>query len=261
MSTTIPNTWTGIPTVTPGKIAHLTEAYQSALRDEDKSGEPDTAAFWEGQRMAYETALTILHDTPGTRDEHNTWLAVIEWSEGAETPALLHSTSLHRLARMIVRHMVRAFGNDDGTLDTVDGTRFTPPAIDAPLPEVVTFLNDWNDATTEAYLTIYRQDSHDDGTPEPGDWLLLLCQEANLAPSLFRGCYLPFRTLPTAASGAENGRSFQTAEARDAWAQKHADETGEPVLIEEWSAEHTMDAMNDGWACVGRVQPTRPVVG
>lgn len=62
MSRTIPREFTGVPRLDAVKVAVIREEYHSALRDEDKSGEVDTAAYHEGRREAYEHVLDLLYE-------------------------------------------------------------------------------------------------------------------------------------------------------------------------------------------------------
>lgn len=56
--------------------------------------------------------------------------------------------------------------------------------------------------------------------------------------------------------GNGNTRSAATREEVDALGREVADDTNGSVLIDEWSADHPQDELNQGWGCVGVVHPT-----
>jgi hypothetical protein len=60
-----------------------------------------------------------------------------------------------------------------------------------------------------------------------------------------------FRTL---APGGKV-RTFQTAAERDEYAAGLAKRLNANVALEEWSADHAQDEVNEGWACVGVARP------
>lgn len=64
MARTIPEIFSGTPTIDAQKAAAITEWYESALGDSDKAGEPDNAAYWEGSSDALRLVLSLLFDSP-----------------------------------------------------------------------------------------------------------------------------------------------------------------------------------------------------
>ena len=63
MAQTIPRSWDGYTaTTTDEKIQIIIEWYESALRNEDACTDPEDIAWYEGQRLAYEGILDLLHD-------------------------------------------------------------------------------------------------------------------------------------------------------------------------------------------------------
>ena len=66
----------------------------------------------------------------------------------------------------------------------------------------------------------------------------------------------PFRIIRGEA-GNYQVRMYATREARDKAARKFANLDGETVLTEIWTAEQarTLDPINQGWACDGKVDP------
>lgn len=65
---------------------------------------------------------------------------------------------------------------------------------------------------------------------------------------------MPFRIIRGPA-GNYQVRMYRSRAARDKAARKFAALDGDSVLTELWSAEHSQDAINRGWACDGRVEP------
>jgi hypothetical protein len=66
MSTTIPFVFTG-PTKAPRAIvASIYSAYISAQGDEDKAGDVEDGAYYEGAKTAYLDVLRMLHDDEPT---------------------------------------------------------------------------------------------------------------------------------------------------------------------------------------------------
>lgn len=61
MSTTIPQQFTGIPSLSEAKVETIKHWYLEALGDEDKSSDGLESIFYEGQRMAFESVLMLLH--------------------------------------------------------------------------------------------------------------------------------------------------------------------------------------------------------
>lgn len=66
MATTIPVTFTGTPSLDVDKVTAITQWYEGALGDSDKADDPNDAAFYDGQRYAYEAVLHLLHNDTTT---------------------------------------------------------------------------------------------------------------------------------------------------------------------------------------------------
>lgn len=64
MARTIPEVFSGTPTIDADKVAAITQWYETALGDSDKAGEIDTAAYWEGNSDALRGVLSLLFDSP-----------------------------------------------------------------------------------------------------------------------------------------------------------------------------------------------------
>lgn len=62
MATTIPFVFTGTPKAPLDIVERIYSAYCSAQGDEDKAGDVNDAAFYEGQKGAYLDVLRWLHD-------------------------------------------------------------------------------------------------------------------------------------------------------------------------------------------------------
>lgn len=64
MATTIPTTFDyATASIDHARFEVLVEAYESALRDEDKAGDPADAVYFEGLRRAYAFTLGLLTQT------------------------------------------------------------------------------------------------------------------------------------------------------------------------------------------------------
>jgi hypothetical protein len=65
MVTTTPRTWNddGVhsPRLVEGVVEQIIDAYKFALRDEDKAGDVDSAAYNEGRREAFAEVLDLIH--------------------------------------------------------------------------------------------------------------------------------------------------------------------------------------------------------
>lgn len=61
MATTIPAIFAGTPSIDADKAAHIYDLYVSALGDEDKAGDMESAAYYEGQSGAFYYALTVIY--------------------------------------------------------------------------------------------------------------------------------------------------------------------------------------------------------
>lgn len=64
----------------------------------------------------------------------------------------------------------------------------------------------------------------------------------------------PFRIIRGAAANYKTS-DYTTKERRDAAARRFAEQDGESVLTELWSADHPQDGLSRGWACDGQVYP------
>lgn len=61
MATTIPTEFEGEPTLTPAKIATLTDWYHEALGNYDKATDADDAAVYGGEASMIESVLRLLY--------------------------------------------------------------------------------------------------------------------------------------------------------------------------------------------------------
>jgi hypothetical protein len=55
----------GTPTLTDAKVSAFKRQLAVSMGDEDKAGDVDDAAFYEGWSMALDWVLTTLYDHPG----------------------------------------------------------------------------------------------------------------------------------------------------------------------------------------------------
>jgi hypothetical protein len=62
MATTTPAEFPGVPTLTPKKVATITEWYVTALGDADMSTVPEECSYYMGVADGLEYTLALLHD-------------------------------------------------------------------------------------------------------------------------------------------------------------------------------------------------------
>lgn len=60
-TTLIPEWPTNLPTLTDDMVEAIKDWYETAQGDEDKAGDVDDCAFYEGQRLAFGSVLALLY--------------------------------------------------------------------------------------------------------------------------------------------------------------------------------------------------------
>jgi hypothetical protein len=92
-------------------------------------------------------------ETTEPSDDH-IFVGVIEWSsDSAEEPAVTVAHAVPEIRRWFQDQVSRLAFADNDDLDGLP----EPPAADCDYGELTDWMDEWREATTEAWLTIYRR--------------------------------------------------------------------------------------------------------